>query len=72
MHIKLEFDMYEDREEFEMAYKGADYHSALMGLDEYLRGRLKYEDLNANVNAALQATRDKLRELMQDAGGLIG
>lgn len=66
----MEFDYYEDREEFEMAQKGGAFHSALHELDQYLRGRLKYEELPDAVHEALQAVRDRLHSEVSDVGGL--
>lgn len=62
----LKFKLPEDRGEFEAAQKGGAYKGALQELDNYLRGRLKYEELTEEVSTALQAVRDKLHEECDD------
>lgn len=62
----LEFDLYEDREAFEVAQNGSAYLGILQEFDNYLRGRLKYEDLPEAVDKALQDARDKLHEISED------
>lgn len=62
----LSFSLPEEQHEFETATNGGSYLAALQELDNYLRGRLKYEELSEEVDAALQAARDKLHEEMND------
>lgn len=38
----LEFNLPEDREEFEMASKGPDYYNALFDIDNHCRNSLKH------------------------------
>jgi hypothetical protein len=64
----LEFNLPEDAAAFKEAQKGTDYLCALQDYDNYLRGRLKHEDLTKNVREALQAARDKLFEELKDRG----
>ena len=56
----LEFNLPEDREELNHALNAGAYISALQDIDNYLRGRLKYEELDEPVREALQAARDYL------------
>lgn len=60
--VILEFDMYEDQEAYKHALNAGKYIAALQELDNYLRGRLKYEELPENVANALQEVRDKLHD----------
>lgn len=62
----LSFSLPEEQSEFECATNGVSYISVLQEFDNYLRGRLKYEELSEEVEAALQAARDKLHEEMND------
>ncbi len=62
----LEFSLPEENEEFDSAKNGGLYKSVLWELDQYLRGRLKYETLPDPIHDALQLTRDKLWELVKD------
>lgn len=69
--IILEFDLYEDREAYEDALNGSKYRGILQEFDNYLRGRLKYEELPEQIQEALQAARDKLHEEASSSGASI-
>jgi hypothetical protein len=69
MTATLTFTLPEEQEEFYLAAKGADWRCVLEDLDAHLRSRLKYEEgLSEEADKALQATRDKLHELLQERG----
>jgi hypothetical protein len=59
----LSFKLPEENEEYLMAIKAAAYWAALTDMDNYLRGRLKYEDLPEAVDKALQEARDYLTSI---------
>ncbi len=56
----LEFELPEERDEFRHALNAVAYIAALQEIDNYLRGRLKYEELDQPVRDALQSVRDFL------------
>ena len=57
----LIFKLPEEQSEFKLAQKGGEYLAALQELDNYLRGRLKYEeDLPDIVREALEEVRTRL------------
>ena len=62
----LEFTLPTERWAHKMALRGEAYHSALRGLDEHLRGRLKYAELSAATREELQEVRRLLREGVPD------
>lgn len=62
----LQFNLPEHREDLMDALNGVKYKIALDDMDNYLRGKLKYEDLPDAVNEALQAARDHLTMLTSD------
>lgn len=62
----LEFNLPEENDEFETAYNGINYKIILSELDNYLRSRLKYEELSEPIYEALQATRDELSKLVRE------
>lgn len=66
MEATLRFNLPEDNEEFLSASKGGHYLSAIHALDDYLRGRIKYEELTEPVQEALQAARDRLWQEVND------
>lgn len=68
MKAILEFNLPEESVEHLLALRGDAYKYALDDMDNYLRTRLKYEELPDAVVEALQAARNKLNELIQDAG----
>ena len=60
MKITIEFD---DVEDAMVAMDGVRYKSALWDLDQYLRSRIKYEELTDEAHSALEEARSKLHEL---------
>jgi hypothetical protein len=64
----LTFTLPEEQEEFYLAAKGADWRIVLEDMDNYLRGRLKHEDLPEDVAAALDAARERLYTLVAERG----
>lgn len=59
----LIFKLPEEEVEFRDAQKGGEYSAYAHEYDDYLRSRLKYEELSDEVRQALQGARDKLHEL---------
>lgn len=59
----LEFKLPEEKEEFDLARKGAHYSCVIEDLDNFLRGKIKYSNLEENIEAIYQEVRDKLNEL---------
>ena len=68
MTATLTFTLPDEQEEFYLAAKGADWRMVVEDMDGYLRARLKYEDLPEDVDAALDAARQKLHEFVAERG----
>ena len=67
MKAILEFDLPDDREEFEQASAAYKYYSVLWEFDQHLRAKIKYDEkLTEEVHDTYQEIRDKLREFMND------
>ena len=66
MKAKLIFNLPEDSHEWENAIKGASMHSALWEYDQWLRGKIKYDDLTDEQYQVYQGCRDKLRTVMYE------
>lgn len=66
MEAILKFNLPEERDEFETAQKGIHYKCVIEAVDNYLRGKLKYGELPDPVREALQETRDKLWQEMNE------
>ena len=59
MKATLEFNLPEDREDFNYANNGFNYYMALVEMDEWLRSEYKYND-----NEEMYEVRNKLREII--------
>ena len=66
MKAILKFNLDEEREEFNRAYKGSDAHSVLYELDCWLRNNIKYG--SSYEHETLQETRNILNELCSRYG----
>jgi uncharacterized protein YbjQ (UPF0145 family) len=63
--------MYEDEDAYQHAINATKYLGALQEFDNYLRGRLKYEELPEAVYEALNAARQRLHEEANTMGASI-
>ena len=71
MKAILEFDLPEDKEEFEVASKAMDWSILAWDIDQYIRNRLKHQTEKLDMliaNKELELLRNELHELMEDNG----
>ena len=71
MKAILEFDLPEDKEEFEVASKAMDWSILAWDIDQYIRNRLKYQSEKLDTSSAkeeLELLRNELRDLMEESG----
>ena len=61
MKAILEFNLPEDKENFDFANNGVNYYSALVEFDQWLRSEYKY-----NGNEPMYKVREKLNEIIND------
>ena len=61
MKATLEFNLPEDKENFDFATNGINYYSALVEFDQWLRSEYKY-----NGNEPMFEVRKKLNEFIND------
>ena len=61
MKATLEFNLPEDKEEFDFATNAVNYYSALCEFDQWLRSEYKY-----NGNEAMVEVREKLNEIINE------
>jgi hypothetical protein len=68
MKAILEFDLTEERAEFDMAVNGYKFSLVAYYLDQHLRALIKYAPDNQSEDTykALQETRDKLHQLLNE------
>lgn len=73
MKAILEFNLPDDKEDFDLATKALDWYSVAWDMDQYLRSRIKYEDsLTDEAHEVLQDARTKLREIINEKGVTLG
>ena len=71
MKAILEFNLPEDKEEFEVASKAMDWSILAWDIEQYIRNRLKYQTEKLETSSAkeeLELLRNELHELMYDNG----
>jgi hypothetical protein len=69
MKAILEFNLPEDQYEYNLVNKAADMSVVLHEFDQYLRGRLKWEDSITDLEyKAVEEAREKLLEMCRDGG----
>ena len=61
MKATLEFNLPEDKENFDFATNGINYYSALVEFDQWLRSEYKY-----NGNEPMFEVREKLQQFIND------
>lgn len=68
IYVQLDPDEPEDKDKLDLMTNGWKFRSALFEMDQYLRNRLKYDALEKDIRAQLQAVRDKLWEIVGELG----
>lgn len=66
MKAVLEFNLPEENHEFANATNGSKMRSVLWELDQWMRAKLKFEELPDGQYDAIKQTRDQLRILLND------
>lgn len=61
MKAIIEFNLPEDKEDFDFANNAVNYYSALVEFDQWLRSEYKY-----NGNEAMVVVREKLNEIINE------
>jgi len=65
MKAKLEFDLPEDQEEFNVASKAMDWSLLVWDIDQFIRNKIKYEQ---DKDGILQILRNELNFKMEEKG----
>ena len=65
MKTILEFNLPEDKEEFDTALKGMDWALLVLDIDQFIRNKIKYEQ---DKDGVLQLVRDRLHFNMEEKG----
>jgi hypothetical protein len=66
MKAKLIFNLPEENHEWKNAVDGSSMRSTLWEYDQWLRNKLKYEDLTDEQHQVYQGCRDHLRTLLYE------
>lgn len=66
MKALLKFSLPEEQDEFETANNGWKYRSILCDIDNFLRSKLKYEELSPGEDGAYDKTRTELWNLINE------
>ena len=68
MKAILEFNLPEDNEEFDLAVNGNKWRDAMYDLDQWLRGKIKYnnDEYTDAEEEILQLVRDQLHEALHE------
>jgi hypothetical protein len=66
MKATLTFSLPEEQHEYSNAVEGSKMRSVLWELDQWLRAKLKYEELTDGQYDAFKETREHLRELLRE------
>ena len=65
MKAILEFDLPEDKEEYDAASRGMDWALLVLHIDQFIRNKIKYEQDREGV---LQLVRNELNFQMEEKG----
>ena len=71
MKAILEFELPEDKENFDASAKGMDWAIVAWDMEQYIRNRLKYQTEKLDVSSAheeLEILRKELHDLMEESG----
>ena len=68
MKATLTFNLPEETDEHQLALNAGKVLGAIQDFDNYLRAKLKYEELSETESQIYRAVRDKLHEEFQNAG----
>ena len=68
MNAILEFNLPEDQTDLEFAYKGSKWWSVAWGMNQWLRGQIKYasDEMSDDTYKAFEECREQLRELIDE------
>ena len=64
MKATITFTLPEEEEEYRNAIEGAKMRAILWDVDQFLRAKMKYEELNDGQYDAFKETREHLRRLL--------
>ena len=66
--VTIEFNTIEEKDELELCINANKWYNIVWDYNEYLRSRLKYDELSDDAYKAIEEVREKLHELLNDEG----
>lgn len=68
MKITMEFNLPEDKDDYDLHNNASNMFCILVELDSFLRSKLKYEELNNDQYTSFEIARNHLYALLDDKG----
>ena len=68
MKAILEFNLPEEQEDYDMAFCGHDYWCSLYDFSQYLRNKIKYEELDEKTTKIYDQIRSEFYEILKEKG----
>jgi hypothetical protein len=66
--VTIEFNTIEEQHELELCINASKWYSIVCDYSEYLRTKIKYDELSDDAYKAIEEAREKLHELLNDEG----
>jgi hypothetical protein len=66
--VTIEFNSIEEQHELELCINASKWYSIVSDYSEYLRTKIKYDELSDDAYKAIEEVREKLHELLNDEG----
>ena len=66
--VTIEFNTIEEKDELELCINANKWYNIVWDYNEYLRSRLKYDELSDDAYKAIEEFREKLHELLNNEG----
>jgi hypothetical protein len=66
--VTIEFNTIEEQHELELCINASKWYSIVWDYSEYLRTKIKYDELSDDAYKAIEEAREKLHELLNDEG----
>jgi len=66
--VTIEFNSIEEQHELELCINASKWYSIVCDYSEYLRTKIKYDELSDDTYKFIKEAREKLHELLNDEG----
>jgi hypothetical protein len=66
--VTIEFNSIDEQHELELCINASKWYSIVWDYSEYLRTKIKYDELSDDAYKAIEEVREKLHELLNDEG----